>query len=417
MRTQEAVVSSGTPLDLEAAWTRAASSALTPSSIGAVGLELEFHLVRLAEPTRVVTCDELRALVESVPPLPSSSAITTEPGGQVELSTKVQGDIAAAVAALRSDENALVRAVRAQGFGLASIGADPARPPYRVSTASRYVAMEQHFDAIGCGRAGREMMTSTASLQVNLNAGPPAGWADRIARVYRLGPLMVAISACSPLLAGRASGWRSMRQQIWGAIDRGRCGPMPLATDPADAWAAYALSAPVMLVRDSSTGSAEAVRTRVSFAEWIAGSAAIPRPPTCADLDYHLTTLFPPVRLRGYFEIRYLDAVPTPWWPALATIMTTLLDDDVAGGHADEACAELHNSWRTAAEEGLRAGPLREAAISCIEVAAGRCPPELRGAVESYAELVVGGRTPGDQLRERAERVGPLAAMLEVTHE
>ena len=46
-----------------------------------------------------------------------------------------------------------------------------------------------------------------------------------------------------------------------------------------------------------------------------------------ADLDYHLTTLFPPVRPRGYVEIRCLDALPDRWWPALAALTATLVDD------------------------------------------------------------------------------------------
>ena len=40
--------------------------------------------------------------------------------------------------------------------------------------------------------------------------------------------------------------------------------------------------------------------------------AASRRPPTVADLDYHVSTLFPPVRPRGHLEVRYVDAQPGP---------------------------------------------------------------------------------------------------------
>ena len=60
-----------------------------------------------------------------------------------------------------------------------------------------------------------------------------------------------------------------------------------------------------------------------------------------ADLDYHLTTLFPPVRPRGYVEIRCLDALPDRWWPAIAAITATLLDDPVAADVAAEPCAPV----------------------------------------------------------------------------
>ncbi|MDP9094044.1 MAG: glutamate-cysteine ligase family protein, partial [Actinomycetota bacterium] len=347
-----------TTLDAGAARSHVARAALTPSPVGAVGLELEFHLVDRSQPQRAITWPELSELMDGLTAMPVQSSITTEPGGQLELSSPPQRDVGDAIAVLRSDQRLLTQAVRQAGFGLASIGADPARPLRRVTPASRYAAMEQHFDAVGCGRPGREMMSSTAALQVNLNAGPEVMWPARIAHIHNLGPMLVAMSACSPLLAGRASGWRSMRQQAWCGIDPGRSRRVPGIEDPAQAWASYALAAPVMLVREPD-GSAAAVTDRVSFAQWAAGASAMHRPPTIDDLDYHLTTLFPPVRQRGYLEIRYLDAVPDQWWPALATIVTTLIDDPVAADSAADACRGIGNpggtedAWVRGARDGL----------------------------------------------------------------
>jgi glutamate--cysteine ligase len=402
-------------IDPTAARAHVASAALAPSPVGPVGLELEFHLVDLGQPERAVTWPELSELIDAIDALPLQSSITTEPGGQLELSGPPQRDIGDAIDALRSDQQILVEAVRQAGFGLASIGADPARPLRRVTPASRYAAMEEHFDAVGCGRPGREMMSSTAALQVNLNAGPEVMWAERVAHIHNLGPMLVAMSACSPMLAGRASGWRSMRQQAWCGIDPGRSRPVQDIEDPAQAWASYALDAPVMLVREPD-GCAEAVTDRISFADWAAGSSPLRRLPTVEDLDYHLTTLFPPVRLRGYLEIRYLDAVPDRWWPALATIVTTLIDDPVAADGAAEACAGTGHgvdAWVRGARDGLRDPALLAAARRCVDIAARRCPAALRADVEAYAELVHRGRTPGDELHETAALRGPLAVLAE----
>ena len=52
-------------------------------------------------------------------------------------------------------------------------------------------------------------MTSTASVQVNLDAGPRDGWAERVRLAHALGPTMIAIAANSPLLAGKFTGWQS----------------------------------------------------------------------------------------------------------------------------------------------------------------------------------------------------------------
>jgi glutamate--cysteine ligase len=170
-----------------------------------------------------------------------------------------------------------------------------------------------------------------------------------------------------------------------------------------------------MMVRDPATGASRAITDRVSFAAWVSGHAQLGRPPTADDLDYHLSTLFPPVRPRGYLEIRFLDAVPQWWWPALTALVVTLVDDEVAAGRAAELCAGLGDAWTAAARDGLREPALLAAARSCAEVAAERCPPTLRAAVEAYAGLVREGRAPGDELGDRVRTHGALRALEEVT--
>ncbi len=234
----------------------------------------------------------------------------------------------AAVAALRADEEVLRARLRESGFGAVALGTDPARPVTRINPGARYHAMEAHFDALGCAGAGKEMMSGTAALQVNLDAGPASGWGERLNLIRSLVPMLVAVSSTSPYLGGRSSGWHSMRQGTWQGIDHARSDPMP-GGEPTDAWAGYALDAPVMLV--DSGGQLRPVTSRVSFADWLRGSAPFGRRPSMTDLDYHLTTLFPPVRPRGYVEIRCVDALPGRWWPALAALVATLVDDPDGG--------------------------------------------------------------------------------------
>ena len=65
------------------------------------------------------------------------------------------------------------RAWRAAGFGAAPARRRPGPAGRSGSTRRpRYAAMEQHFDALGCAGAGQAMMSATAALQVNLDAGP-----------------------------------------------------------------------------------------------------------------------------------------------------------------------------------------------------------------------------------------------------
>jgi glutamate--cysteine ligase len=397
---------------LEAARERVAATALSVAPAGRVGLELEMHLVDLSQPRRRPTWERVGEMLAGLPAMPAGSTVTVEPGGQVELSTRPADGVGAAVAALRDDSAVLRSALAAAGFGTAALGADPARPVSVLNHTGRYGAMHAHFLALGCAGPGRAMMAATAALQVNVDAGEPERWTQRVEHLHRIGPALLAMSACSPMLAGRRSGWSSMRQEAWSGLDAGRVGRFATG-DPREAWAEYALAAPVMLVRDERTDEADAVPARVSFASWITGDAKLVRRPTLRDLDYHLTTLFPPVRPRGYLELRYLDAVPARWWPGLAAVATLLADDPNAGAAADEACEQVAGDWDVAARKGLRDPALLRAARACVRAALERTPEELRADVAAYAELVDSGRSPGDLLATRIEDRGPLAALEE----
>jgi glutamate--cysteine ligase len=414
------------PISVDAAYARSHRAALADSAIGPVGLEIETHLIDLDAVPERVAWDRAGELPEFVGAAAGRSAVTLEPGGQLELSGPPAPDILTAVAGLRRDGQGTRLALARQRLGLAYTGADPLRAPRRVNPRPRYQAMEQHYAATGRGAAGAVMMTSTAALQVNLQGGPRPDWPQRVARAHRLGPTLVAISASSPWLAGRDTGWQSARQRAWAGLDPRACGPVPGcvapgadaddALDPASAWASYALRAPVAFVcRDG--GGAAAVRAPVSFAEWASGMILLDgRRPTAADLDTHLTTLFPPVRLRGYLELRYLDMTPPRWWPAVAAVATTLMDDPVAADLATEATEPTALLWAQAAQFGLRHPQLARSARRCLAIAAGRVPAGLAPAVDDLAELVESGRCPGDLLAERIGQIGPGAALEELAH-
>ena len=115
-----------------------------------------------------------------------------------------------------------------------------------------------------------------------------------------------------------------------------------------------------------------------------------------ADLDYHLTTLFPPVRPRGYLELRCLDALPDRWWPALAAITVTLVDDPVAADAAAELCAPVADSWETAARHGLDDETIRRAVTGCAELAA--------AALSAVAEGRRRELRRADRVREQPQR-------------
>ena len=398
--------------DSTSAGLRIAEACLSDGPLGQVGLELEAHCYDLSEPGRRPEWAELSAVIADVPPLPGGSAITVEPGGAVELSAPPAADPATAIAVLAADRDILRAVFAAAGFGLALLGTDPLRPARRVNPGDRYAAMEQYFIATRTASAGAAMMTSTASVQVNLDAGPRAGWTERVRLAHALGPTMIAIAANSPMLAGKFTGWVSTRQRVWGQLDSARCGPiLGASVDPATDWARYALKAPVMLVHTSD--GAQPLTEHVPFADWAEGLALLGgRRPTAADLDYHLTTLFPPVRPRGFLEIRYLDSVPDSLWPAVVFLLATLLDDPVAAAVAAEAVEPVATAWNVAARVGLADKRLQAAATRCLDTVTAQVPAELTGSMELLVQNVERGRSAGDDFSDNVIRNGIASAVL-----
>jgi glutamate--cysteine ligase len=340
--------------------------------------------------------------------------VTVEPGGAIELSGPPEDGIVAAIGSMNNDQAVLRKAFADVGLGLVYLGADPLRVPRRVNPGARYVAMEDFFTSSDSEAAGARMMTSTASIQVNLDAGPRAGWAARVRLAHALGPTMIAIAANSPMLGGEFTGWVSTRQRVWGQMDSARCGPILGASgdDPGTDWARYALKAPVMMLNNPDASKTSAVTHWVPFADWADGRTLLgDRRPTIADLEYHLTTLFPPVRPRRWLEIRYLDSMPDDYWPAVVFTLVALLDDPVAAGIAAEAVEPVATAWDIAAQLGLRDRRLHQAAIKCVVAAAERAPAELTDPMDRLVRAVEQGRCPGDCFSDRVIEHGIAATV------
>ena len=403
--------------DSEDAALHIAEVSLADGPVGLVGLEIEAHCIDPADPYRRPSWSEIGAVIEGLPPLPGDSRVTVEPGGAVELSGPPFEGSLPAIRAIAADRAVLQGSFADAGLGLVLLGADPLRPPHRINPGTRYQAMERFFKATDTGAAGAAMMTSTASVQVNLDAGTRDQWSGRVRLAHALGPMMIAIAANSPLLNGQFTGWVSSRQQVWGRLDSARSGPIlgTSADDPTVDWARYALKAPVMLVNTPEADAAVPVLERVPFAEWADGRSLLGgRRPTTADLDYHLTTLFPPVRPRRWLEIRYLDAVSDALWPAVVFTLTTLLDDPATAEQAAAAVAPVATAWDTAARVGLQDRHLHAAATTCLALAASQAPAELADSMQLLTDLVAQGRCPGDDFADAAVRLGIAPALAQL---
>lgn len=364
---------------------------------GLVGTELEWLLAFADSPTDRVPIPLLHELLADAGPPPRGSSVTYEPGGQLEVSSLAYQGASACWAALSQDAEHVRRALAPAGIVPLATAIDPHRTPHRQLAHPRYDAMAAYFAALpdDMGDMGPVMMTSTASVQVNLDIGADA---DDAARRWRLlhavGPALVAAFANSPVHAGTETGWKSARQRVWQLLDRSRTA-RPRGPDPATAWADYTLDAPVMLARRD--GDDWTVDPGLTFRDWVES----PDAPSTDDLVVHLSTLFPPVRPRGWFEVRYLDAQPWQWWPVPMAVLSALLDDPHASAAADVACRGLED-WTAAARDGLAAPGLQQAALTCFDAALSalarrREHPDLVALVAAFRDRYVRlGRSPAD---------------------
>lgn len=368
-----------------------------------VGIELEWLAVDLDDETVHVGLDRSVPALAHLRELPGGSRITHEPGGQIELSGPPSDSASGACAAMEADVVTLRSALAPARIGLLGRGFDPSRPQLRVLTEPRYDAMARYFAAEF--PAGLDMMCRTASVQVNIDVGPPEAQAARWHLAHALNPVLAAAFANSPGSPGHHDGWRSARMGIWLDIDRTRTVPAVAKGDPIDDWTQYLLDARVMMTTDNEDGTEfRAVDGATTFRQWMTDGIR-GRRPTIDDLHYHQTTVFPPVRARGWLELRMVDALPDPWWKVPVAVAFALMVDPDAAQAAAAAATPVAGWWREAGRDGLTDADIARAAIECFDIALKAMPRlgehALVDVVDDFAERFVRRhRSPADDLRE-----------------
>lgn len=334
-----------------------AAEAFQPSGAGQVGLELEWLMYDESDRNRPVPVSEVKAIAERVQ-LSAGGVISYEPGGQLELSTLPATGPQAALDLAAADELELRKAFAKHGLVMIESGLDTLRPPVRSLDLPRYRAMEEAFDRRGS--AGRVMMNSTASLQINVDFGPDpqASWTAANA----VAPVLAAMFANSavpenpgqPEIVGG-------RQKIWSEIDPTRTEPVQIdGLNGPEAWALYALNANVLLMRGESLTAPPIVPFDCTLQHWIERGHD-GRYPTFDDVVYHFTTLFPPVRPRKWLEFRMIDAVPEPRRTQAVMLAWEIVEHPEIAVAAAEVCGRIADPW-TEATRGLAHPLMAEAA-------------------------------------------------------
>ncbi|HET6296091.1 MAG TPA: glutamate-cysteine ligase family protein [Kribbella sp.] len=340
------------------------------------GVELEWTVHHADDPHRPLDAAHLSqalgvhappTLVRGSPQLPlgRGSLVTVEPGGQVEISGPASASVPRLIEDTAADAAELTSLLHDAGLAPGDHGLDAFRPPRRLLTVPRYAAMERAFEQLG--PHGPRMMCSTAGLQVCLDAGEADQTALRWRALHDFGPALVALFANSRRRTGNDTGWASARTEA----TFGTCAPFteppPLDGNPAETWARTAMDAPVLCLRRGDNWDAPAGLT---FGAWADGALPDDRP-TYEDLDYHLSTLFPPVRPRGYLEVRYLDAQQGDGWIEPTLLLIALMSDPALVDQAVAAAEPAAGRWFPAAREGLEDKLVLQAARELVDLGTG----------------------------------------------
>ncbi len=237
----------------------------------------------------------------------AAGSLTIEPGGQVEFSGVPRDSLINVERDLRHYVDWLKERARELGIMFLGVGFDPLRSLEEQSWVEkrRYALLRPYLQTRG--RRGLDMMTRTASIQVNLDYSSEEDLARKFVVGNRLAPIVGAIFANSPFREGRLSGARSERALVWLETDAARSGVAPPALGDhfsLDDWIDYILSTPMLFVRRD-----EVYRdmTHLTFGEFLSHPEGCVEP-VFGDFTDHLTTIFTEARLKQWIELRSADS-------------------------------------------------------------------------------------------------------------
>lgn len=263
---------------------------------------------------------------ENDPPsweLQDGTRISFEPGGQIEISSAPHPTASSVIDSTQALVALLQSAMSTQGIELLARGVDPYNEidavPLQLQR-ERYTGMTRYFESIG--QSGVRMMRQTAALQINLERGEDPQFRWRL--LNDLVPIVVALFANSRDYAGKPTEWASYRSHLWRTLDPSRTGIIYDEPGHAEKYLSFALNAFAM----RSGGGGRPYRT---FREWMTEPNVDE-----AEWLFHLSTLFPEVRPKEYFELRSADTIEPGLLFAPVVFVTGLVYDQKSSVIATE---------------------------------------------------------------------------------
>ncbi|GCE09783.1 glutamate-cysteine ligase family protein [Dictyobacter aurantiacus] len=184
----------------------------------------------------------------------------------------------------------------------------------------RYETMHNYFQRTG--KLGRDIMCYTGSLQITFDYDSLQDLEEKVNRALLLKPIFLFLTANSRLREGKDTGLRSFRTITYRNTDSSRMGtPGSEEIWNSGRWTLLSyiqkvLKAPVMFsLREKYTYQETDNKAFDSFME----------DSSLSDYLFHNSTIWTDIRVRQYFEIRYLDNPGIKLIPGIIILLYTLI--------------------------------------------------------------------------------------------
>jgi glutamate--cysteine ligase len=197
----------------------------------------------------------------------------------------------------------------------------------------RYGIMREYLPTRG--RLAHWMMLMTCSIQANYDYRDERDAFEMLRLASKIGPLVTAIFANSPIREGADDHVASSRMQIWQETDPDRCGTPDFFLDEDNTfedYIDYILDIPMFFIKRNDEYLSMAGR---SFRKFM-NNGFEGHEPTLGDFELHLSTAFPDIRLKRFVEVRTADGNMPDRILALSALWKGIFYDDLARQRAED---------------------------------------------------------------------------------
>lgn len=286
--------------------------------------------------------------------------LTLEPSAQLEISINPTALIAEAEKIYGEFTGIITPVLDSFGYELLTEGyrrRDRAED-LELIPKKRYEFMDYYFET--SGSRGKNMMRSTASVQVSIDYADERDCAEKFRTANILSPIFAFICDNSKYFDGEKYSGRMLRTHIWRNVDKDRCGIVPCTFDKDFGfrkYAEYIYNSPAILVMDNGiprfTGEEKisSIYKDVTLTE--------------SEVEHLLSMFFPDVRLKQYIEIRPADSMPIEYALSYAAFVKGIFKkkfdmDGITAADVENAKTELINNGFDAVVYGEKAYKLCE---------------------------------------------------------